>query len=236
MSQFAGQKFEIAFPAGCTNSEAREKLHIFNLLCEAKINGMMESSRKEALQKETSAEAFVQQVEFQLQAKAHGVERFSNVVNAPPGLAPKMSSVALWEALKYYKKLLASEARERTVGVGKAQKQKEKEDKAKEQVASMTAEEVLETKFRAIAEEVHLGNKNGKSPGAAPGQNQKNGKSKGKGKGKNVEQKGGNCKSKPQPNNWWPKLLQKGVKGVSKSSGKGSKPNKGKGKGKGKHQ
>ncbi len=77
----------------------------------------------------------------------------------------------------------------------------------------MSAEEVLELKFRQIAENIKSPkkSKNGGTPGAAPGHNQNkapwnNGKGKGDGKGKS--------KSKTQP---------KG-KGKGKGKAKGSKP------------
>lgn len=69
---------------------------------------MMESIRRDTVAKEISAEFFVQQVELQLQAKAHGVDMHMSMAKAPPGLAPKLSEKARQEAHTFYKKLLAN--------------------------------------------------------------------------------------------------------------------------------
>ncbi len=47
-SPLAGKKIELSFPADLTHAEARERLRFFNLQWEAKINGMMETVRRDA--------------------------------------------------------------------------------------------------------------------------------------------------------------------------------------------
>lgn len=241
-SPFAGKAITINIPAGATHNEARETLYMQYHAVLAGIDIDVFTHRKEQLSKDTSLQHFIQEVRATLTAKAHGIDKFTSAVSAPPGLLESADEEAgLAAAVRHYRNTVKSMATERAKRDEAQKKEEDRKKKELQRASELTPDQVVEERFRAIATNIMKESKNGTSPGAARGQNQGNGKGKskttkqqpkGKGKGKDKGKSKGKGKAAPQGKG---KGNPKGSKGSEQPfwrKGGGGKAKGGAGKGK----
>lgn len=234
-ASMANTTISIVVPEAATLGELRELLYIRYHSLLAAIDLEVWTHRRKALKEETSFASFTEQLKCKLHAAALGVRKFTETVAAPPGLLNNNDDATYSAAVKNYTEIVKDMAHDRAKRQAQQKKEEERKTKEVEKVANMNAEELLDKRFKEIARKVveetspqknkKDKQKNGVSPGAAPGHNQTGKKvtpkPKGKGKGKGKEQKKGKGKGKGN---------------ASEQSGKPFWQQKGKGKGKGKAQ
>jgi hypothetical protein len=221
---WAGTSLSIPVPGGTTLGELRELLYIKYHSLLAAVDIEIWTHRKAELAKDTSFNRYLQEIRSKTHAAALGLKKFTEGVEAPPGLLERPDDAVYAAAAKKFATMVNDMAHERAKTSRDKQKELEKREKEKDKVLNMSAEEVLEAKFKTIAEKFNTSKtKNGLSPGATPGHNaaQSSGKGtaapKSHGKGKGKPGKGRSEKGKPG-------------KGKSdKGAGKGKGPNKQKG-------
>jgi hypothetical protein len=209
----------IVVPANTTLGEMRELLYLkYNSLLAA-VDIEIWTHRRSVLAKETSFNSYIQEVRSRTSLAALGLKKYTSTVEAPPGLIDTQDDAVYTTAAKRFAQMVQEMARERDKRSREKQKELEKRQKDKDKVLNMSAEEVLESKFRQIAENIKSPKKpkNGTTPGGASGHNPNpapwnNGKGKGKGSGKSKGN--GKGKSKNEQNG----------KGKGKGKAKGSQP------------
>ncbi len=217
----AGTALSISIPEDSTLGEAREILYTKFHSLMASIDIEIWSNRQAALVTETSFEHFVEHARSLMHMSALGLEKWTASIKAPPGLLlQRTEDEGYLAAVREYQNLVSAAARSRAARDLEKSKAAEKKEKEVKKALEMTAEQVLEAKFREIANRVQgttspkktqpqPKSKNGSTPGEAQGHNQQKA-GKGKGKGKVQNQSKGKGKGKGE------------VKG--KSKGKSSRP------------
>jgi hypothetical protein len=189
----AGKSITIPVPEGTTRAELRKliwnKYHSLTAMIDIEIL----ESRKVELQENSSLDSFIAAVSAKVHKAELGIEKYTELVKAPPGLVkPASDDPYFHEAAKCYAGLVRAKAEERRKRDIEKDKERAKLAKAKEEAEKMTPDQVVEAKFKALLKDTKLGGKqkNGLSPGGAQGQNPNQAKGKGKGKGKKPKGKG----------------------------------------------
>lgn len=225
-SSHQGKSITIVVPNDYTHAETRELLYYRYHSLLAAIDLEIWNHRKDSVKCSSSFESFVTAVKTQLHAESVGLEKYTSLVEAPPGLTSFCDEAGYEAALKQYSSMVKEMATERATRDRAKKRDQEKLAKEAKRIEDMTPDEVLEAKFKDIANKIH-GNKkqgpkpkNGGTPGAAPGQNQ-------------AKTMTGNNKKESPPPKGKGKGKGKENKGKGKGKTKGNSTDKGKGKGKG---
>ncbi len=224
MSKYSGKTISIVVPEGTSCEELRQLLYYRNISLTAECDLQVENLRKERLIAETALEGFLVEVKVKMTSNALNVKQFTQCLDAPAGLLEPSMDDGYNEAVKAYKSIVKDVANERSKKDLAIKKEAEKAEKLKKEALSMSAEEVLERKFKEIANKASE-SKNGSTPRAAGGLKQNQPKKKGngaqgphKGKGKGQSQDASKGKGKGQ-----------NPKGKGKSKSKAGGKNGGKG-------